>query len=94
MKVRCIKDFGKGWRSLKKAKFFWNKDKYIYENGPKKNDIVTVKGEYWSKGEKWYKLVEWPYEESGAFTARHFIPIEEQYEKVTFENIKEKISAN
>lgn len=91
MKVRCInKD---GWVFVK-PKTWWRKEKEIDSPGPKYGDIVTVEGHRWSGGVLYYTFIEWPDEDSGGYQADCFLPIEEHYESVSFEKIKEKASIN
>lgn len=88
MKVRCINDQNRWVRVDIEWWQFWIKRE---SRGPKENDVVTVENEFWWRGNLYYDFVEWPGE---SYLASEFVPIEEQYESVKFEEIKEKASVN
>lgn len=88
MKVRCINE--KGWEYTDKKWWqFWKQGNY----GPKFGDVVTVVDHEWVKGSLYYFLLECP-DNADSYSASEFEPIEEQYDKVSFEQIKEKASVN
>lgn len=96
MKVKCIKPDDGLWNVVPEAyttsgSLWWKKKKRATRKGPKKGDILTVVGEYWKEGEKFYELMEWP---PYGYSSTSFKPIDEVYEKITTEQIKEKASAN
>lgn len=91
MKVRCINKTG--WIWIRRVKSFWRKNT-AKANGPKLDDIVTIRGEYWDEGQRYYLLVEWPCKDNSGWIASQFEPIVEQFQSVTFEKIKEKASVN
>jgi hypothetical protein len=93
MKVKCIK--GGGWYFANSwvRKHWWSKKKRKPANGPKKDDIVTVKEEFWSDGELYYRLVEWPRKDNAGYDASCFVPLQEpttEYKEVDFTEIKKK----
>lgn len=91
MKVKCIAN-GE-WFFVKKKRNWLGIEKKRPTAGPKRGDIVTVKEEYWSSGEKYYRFIEWPDDNYAGFLAKSFVPIDdekEKFEEVKFEKIKEK----
>lgn len=83
MKVKCIKPNWVPWGRYVRNLF--GKRKW-------KDDIVTVVDEYWSQGKKYYYLMEWP--EGGQYDSKGFIPLEENYQSISYKEIKEKASVN
>jgi hypothetical protein len=91
MKVICIK--GGQWYHTNTwiRKHWWSKKTRKPMCGPQKDDVVTVEKEYWSNGQKYYHLVEWP--NGYGYEACAFTPLQEsttEYKEVTLEKIKEK----
>lgn len=94
MKVKCIGVNQWLCRNQFIKKWPWSKRQPKPYNGPKKDEIVTVEGEYYSDGIKYYRLLEWPLQGDGGYEASYFVPIDEYYsefKEVTFEKIKEKV---
>jgi hypothetical protein len=87
MKVKCINSGG--WIHQGR-KFLWFDLPDKRCSGPKMNDILTVSGYYWSKGEKFYIIEEWSEDDSDGWISDMFVPVEENYEAVTYSAIKEK----
>jgi hypothetical protein len=90
MKVCCIAGDGNwfSWFQILKVRL-WKK----WVKGPVKDDIVTVVGEAWYEGEKYFRLKEWPGEE---YDSAEFEPIEteqSEYQEVTYTKIKETVPA-
>lgn len=95
MKVKCITST-RPWRERKYI--FWG-NLYIGRwpvNGPKNGDIVTVISSDWDEGQEYYQLKEWPTEPEAGWDAAEFVPLQENFEKVSFEEIKKEkpISVN
>lgn len=92
MKVRCVND--SGWVQTNRTFLFFNlKDKEV--KGPSEGDVVTVLSDGWCEGEKFYKLLEWPVgDDETGWCATCFVPLEEKFEKVKLEEIKETASVN
>ncbi len=82
MKVRC--NNSDGWSY--KLRILWIKLWDVVTKGPKERDIVTVAGEEFESGERYYILMEWP---NGSYLSSCFDPLEEKYEKITTSQIKE-----
>jgi hypothetical protein len=86
MKVTCISG-GRWEHSNRYFPFITHKT----WKGPKINDVVTVEDSVWDAGVKYYVFVEWPNE---SYDSQYFVPLEENYEAVTYSAIKEKASVN
>lgn len=97
MKVKCINTSGL-WECFGRSTL-WGllplPNKIV--KGPKFGDVVTVVDTNWCEGDKFYELLEWPdsADEVG-YLANQFVPLEEQYEQVSFEQLKKEkpISVN
>lgn len=88
MKVTCIVYPDGMWPvgDQYEKKYWWSKKKQVLQRGPQKGDVVTVTKEYWSEGEKYYKLMEWPGKNS--YDSRGFAVIEKaDFEKVEYSSI-------
>lgn len=101
MKVRCTADGSWHYERWYSVLFFWRARSRKWAKGPKKGDIVTVQREYWSEGEKFYNLVEWPLVDGmlPGYDATCFEPLQElatEFEEVTYSEIKKEVpvSAN
>lgn len=102
MKVRCIASGS--WIAAGQfvRKHWWSKKTPRRIAGPKRGDILTVEGEYWNEGSKYYQFMEWPKSDDEArrgYDSDCFKPIDEeqaQFEEVTFSEIKKEVpvSAN
>lgn len=96
MKVKCIGPDDGLWHYNKKyyttGKLWWKKKHKEMSPGPKTGNILTVEKDFWFEGRKYYVLLEWP--NCGGFSSESFVPLEEKFEAVKAEAIKEKMSVN
>jgi hypothetical protein len=99
MRVKCVVSKS-GWlfEGVRIRRFFWEKWKDKPANGPKKGDVVTVENKYWSNGELYYKLVEWP--NGYGYISKAFEPLDddkeekkEEFKKVSFTEIEKEVPA-
>jgi hypothetical protein len=101
MKVRCTAEGEWSFKKTVKKKVLGfistgvKEVKYVAK-GPKLGEIVTVSSSFWSDGQEYYRLVEWPRYDNGGYNSKHFEPLEENMEEVSYEEIKKKhkVSAN
>lgn len=84
MKVKCINE---GWW-VENRRFLWRRFKRKVD-GPKFGDILTVIDDDWEEGIRYYQLKEWPTKKEDGWQADCFVPMENQFERVSFEHIKE-----
>lgn len=91
MKYKCINK--RGWQSERSGfqRIVFGRHKDV--EGPKFGDIVTVIGEYYSSGKKYFYLLEWPAtNKTRGFEARGFVPYDEDEETEWAINETKKIT--
>lgn len=86
-KVVCIND--DQWMCPRT--FLWGLFSWTQKcKGPKKDDIVTVLGDFHSAGEWYYVLKEWSEDNDEGYLASCFAPIEDKFDAITTEKVVEQ----
>lgn len=89
-KVVCIND--DGW--VEDKKYLWGLFTRTRDaRGPKVDDVVTVLKEYYDEGVRFYQLMEWPFDKEGGYQADCFVPIQENFESISYSKVMEKESS-